>query len=87
VKVASRPSWTLVRTALVLGGLGFVVASLAAACLDHYDENYGCAAAASENSGASGTTSPTANGADCGAPATGEVEAGVGSGSGSAEVP
>lgn len=69
-----RASWALARTVLVLGGLGFVSASLAAACLDHYDESYGC-----EVTPTVGTGTATA---DCGAGDAGEAGVAIGSGSG-----
>ena len=65
----SRDPWALARTTLVVAGLGFVSATLAVACLDHYDEDWGCA------------ETPD-GGADCDA-STGAIDAATGSGSGS----
>ena len=66
----------MARTAIVVAGCGFVTASLAAACLDHYDEEYGCTKIA--------TTGSTSGGYDCDA-STGTPDTGIiGSGSGSA---
>ena len=63
-----RNPWALARTSIVLAGLGFVISSLAVACLDHYDEAYG-------------TCAPDAGlDTDCGAEAG--ADAFVGSGSG-----
>lgn len=68
-----RDPWAIVRSVVVIAGLGFVVASLAVACLDHYDEGYGCPI------GADG-------GPDCDASTTTTTDAAVGSGSGSGAI-
>ncbi|APR74757.1 Hypothetical protein A7982_00103 [Minicystis rosea] len=58
----------MARTSVVLVGFGFVIASLAVACIDHYNEEYG-------------TCAPDAGlDTDCGAEAG--PDAFVGSGSG-----
>jgi hypothetical protein len=69
VNVGSNSPWAIARTAVVVAGLGFAIASLAVACLDHYDEDWGC------------PTTPD-GGADCDAGAV-QIDAATGSGSGS----
>jgi hypothetical protein len=83
-----RALWASARTILVLAGLGFVTASLVAACLDHYEESFGCEAAAVAAGSGEGSAAVPA-GADCGATAASEGDAGepVGSGSGAATAP
>ncbi|MFT3766059.1 MAG: hypothetical protein QM820_11165 [Minicystis sp.] len=73
----ARNPWAMARTTLVVVGLGFVIASLAAACLDHYNEALDC----------SGVPGPGQDGgaADCDAGSTTTTtDGGLGSGSGSA---
>jgi hypothetical protein len=67
-----RDPWAIARTAIVLAGLGFAIASLAVACLDHYDEAWGC------------PKTPD-GGIDCDGGTT-EVDAPIGSGSGSGAI-
>lgn len=66
-----RDAWAIARTAAVVAGLGFVIASLAAACLDHYDEEWGCPTTADGGTdcdgGASVIDAPTGSGSGSGA--------------------
>ena len=72
--LSTRVTAARLRTALVVAGCGFVIASAVAACLDHYEEDYGCAP---------GVTTGASSGGECDASAAPETSI-IGSGSESA---